>query len=59
MDKDIVLVETLARNDTNIQATIATLQKTVDQNKALAWKTLGDINKRNCMQKFNQVIETR
>jgi len=53
MDKDIVLVETLARNDASIWATIASLQKTVDQNKALAWKTLGNINKRNRMRKFN------
>ena len=59
MDKDIVLVETLARNDASIRATIASLQKTVDQNKALAWKTLGDIYKRNRMRKFNRVIETR
>jgi len=59
MDKDIVLVKTLTRNDASIRATIASLQKTVDQNKALAWKTLGDINKRNHMQKFNRVIEMR
>ena len=59
MGKDIILVETLARNDTNIWAAIATLQKTADQNKALAWKTLSDINKRNHMRKFNRVIKTR
>jgi len=59
MGKDIIMIETLARNDASIRATIAGLQKTADQNKALAWKTLGEINKRHRMRKFNRVIETR
>lgn len=59
MGKDIILVETLARNDADIRATIARLQKTVDRNKALAWNTLDAMNKRNRMRKFNRVIETR
>jgi len=59
MGKNIIMVETLARNDASIRATIAGLQKTADQNKALAYKTLGEINKRTQMRKFNRVIETR
>jgi len=59
MGKDIIMIKTLARNDASIRATIAGLQKTTDQNKALAWKTLGDVNKRHRMRKFNRVIETR
>jgi len=59
MGKDIIMIEALARNDASIRATIAGLQKTADQNKALAWKTLGEINKRHRMRKFNRVIETR
>jgi len=59
MGKDIIMIETLARNDASIWVTIAGLQKTADQNKALAYKTLGEINKRNRMRKFNRVIETR
>jgi len=53
MGKDIIMIETLAQNDTTIWATIAGLQKTADQNKALAYKTLGKINKRTRMRKFN------
>jgi len=59
MGKDIVLVESLARNDADIRATIARLQQTADRNKALAYTTLNAINHRTRMRKFNRVIETR
>jgi len=57
MCQDLILVESLAQNDADIRATIAQLQKIVDQNKALAWTTLDVINKWNHMRKFNRVIE--
>jgi len=59
MGKDIILVESLARNDADIRATIARLQQTVDRNKALAYTTLSAINNRTRMRKFNRVIEKR
>jgi len=57
MRKDLILIESLALNNADVRATIARLQKTADRNKALAWKTLEDINKRTRMRKFNWVIE--
>jgi len=59
MHKDLILIESLALNNADVRATIARLQKTTDRNKALAWKTLEDINKRTRMRKFNRVIELR
>jgi len=59
MGKDVILVESLARNDVDIRATIAQLQQTTDRNKALAYTTLSAINNRTRMRKFNRVIEKR
>lgn len=59
MGKDVILVESLARNDADIRATIARLQQTADRNKALAYTTLSAINNRTRMRKFNRVIEKR
>jgi len=59
MGKDIILIESLARNDADIRATIARLQQTADRNKALAYTTLSAINNRTRMRKFNRVIEKR
>jgi len=59
MGKVVILVESLARNDADIRATIARLQQTADRNKALAYTTLNAINNRTRMRKFNRVIEKR
>jgi len=48
----------LAQNDADIQATVAHLQQTVNQNKTLARSTLTAINKWTRMRKFNKVITT-